>query len=192
MPLPLLAGIGAYNDTKCLVTSTNDAVEALKHTLESLNKDEKLVIYADGPATNVSTLLLLYPQLSKKIDFVLLFMGRDTVTHPKFAVGTTNTLFDLYFSDFNFDLDGYAVEVLIKSHISLVFVGGEVANQSMWLNRNDIAKIVFELFTVAFSKLITMPRSVVFIYYSQGIVNEMDVQFDCPFRCPFRCPSCTV
>ena len=49
--------------------------------------------------------------------------------------------FILVFLDFNFELDRYAVEILIKSGVSLVFAGAEVALNSMWLWKDDLEAI---------------------------------------------------
>lgn len=141
LPLSAFTGISRYIDTGSVSTRTNAGVEAMKTALESLEKDEKLVIYADGPGTNVATLLLLYPKLQDKIDFIVLFMGRDTVSYPVFGFGDVSTKLNQYFSDFNFELDRYSVEVLIKSGVSLVFAGAELAKNSMWLYEHDLKNI---------------------------------------------------
>jgi len=55
---------------------TNEAVEALSERL----RKNPLHILAIGPATNISTLLLLYPELKSRIEEVVLVAGRRKST----------------------------------------------------------------------------------------------------------------
>ena len=44
----------------------------------------------------------------------------------------------LYVIDFNFEHDVYSVELLLASGVPLIFAGGEVSKNSMWLFRKDL------------------------------------------------------
>ena len=135
-------GYAPYQNPSKLLTYTNDAVEAMKNTLLSLVGDEKLYIYADGPCTNVAILLILYPELRSKIGFICVFMGRETVIEPAFQFGTKQKDNGIYFSDFNFDLDPLACQILLKqASVPVILVGGQLAKNSLIMHSSDIADL---------------------------------------------------
>ena len=132
-------GYQPYKDPSKLETKTNDAVEGLANTLRSLNDGEKLYIYADGPCTNIAILLILYPQLRSKIGFICVFMGRQTVIKPKFQFGSKQVKDDTFFTDFNFNLDPFACQLLLtQANIPVILVGCQLAKNSLIMYNSDI------------------------------------------------------
>ena len=120
-------GIPVYKgaDGKEKFGKRNEAVEALADAL----REERLTILALGPATNLGTLVQLYPELTPRIKQIVLCAGR----RPGIAFTPGRGKREL--SDYNFELDPHSFEVLLSSGIPLVFVGYEAA-ESIYLNKN--------------------------------------------------------
>ena len=97
-PIPSFDGPLSYNSPSKFVIRPNDAVTALYNQLASMSENEKLYIYADGPVTNIALLALLYPEVLSKIGSVTVFMGRNTITDPKFQAGSLMVATDSYFT----------------------------------------------------------------------------------------------
>ena len=108
---------------------TNEAVEALSERL----KKTPLHILAIGPATNISTLLLLYPELKSQIKEVVLVAGRRKPT-SYFKIGKTETE---HAPDLNFDLDNDAFRVLFESGVKVVLCPFEISNK-VWITEKDL------------------------------------------------------
>ena len=108
-PIPNMDGPFRYKNPTKFVTVTNDGVEALRETLEALGDDEKLYIYADGPATNMALLLLFHPHVIDKIACIVMFMSRNTVDNPILQIGTKMQQAGAYFTDFNHVCTVYVV-----------------------------------------------------------------------------------
>ncbi|GAA0751118.1 nucleoside hydrolase [Psychroflexus lacisalsi] len=111
---------------------TNDAVEALAEAL----KKEPLHILAIGPATNIATLVLLYPELKSQIKEVVLVAGRRTPT-SYFEIGKPEVK---HAPDLNFDLDNDAFRVLLENEISVVLCPFEISNK-VWITQKDLGKL---------------------------------------------------
>ena len=72
---------------------------------------------------------------------IVMFMGRDTVDFPRLQVGTSQKKLDLYFTDFNHDLDPFAAQAVIMSDARVVLVGCQIALHSMWLFEKDLINL---------------------------------------------------
>lgn len=111
---------------------TNDAVEALAKQL----RKESLHILAIGPATNIATLVLLYPELKSQIKEVVLVAGRRSPT-SYFEIGKAEIK---HAPDLNFDLDNNAFRVLFENEIPVVLCPFEISNK-VWITQNDLKRL---------------------------------------------------
>lgn len=111
---------------------TNDAVEALAKQL----RKESLHILAIGPATNIATLVLLYPELKSQIKEVVLVAGRRSPT-AYFEIGKTEIR---HAPDLNFDLDNNAFRVLLENEIPVVLCPFEISNK-VWITQEDLQSL---------------------------------------------------
>jgi len=109
--------------------ATNPAVEALAKQL----KKEPLHILAIGPATNIATLVLLYPELKSQIKEVVLVAGRRSPT-AYFEIGKPTVR---HAPDLNFDLDNDAFRVLLENDIPVVLCPFEISNK-VWITQDDL------------------------------------------------------
>jgi len=110
---------------------TNEAVEVLAQNLG----EQKLTILALGPATNVATLLLLYPQLAERIEEIVLVAGRRSADYA-FHIGDEA----LPFPDFNFELDPIAFQVIMQTEIPITLCPFEISSQ-VWIKAPDLEKL---------------------------------------------------
>ena len=110
---------------------TNEAVEALASAL----KNQKLIIMAIGPATNVGVLLLKYPELASQITEVVLVAGRRKPT-DYFAIGTQGNRA----RDLNFDLDNDAFNVMFEHKVPVVLCPFEISNK-VWVKAEDLKRL---------------------------------------------------
>lgn len=111
---------------------TNAAVEALAKQL----RKEPLHILAIGPATNIATLVLLYPELKSQIKEVVLVAGRRSPT-AYFKIGKTEIR---HAPDLNFDLDNNAFRVLLENDIPVVLCPFEISNK-VWITQEDLQSL---------------------------------------------------
>jgi pyrimidine-specific ribonucleoside hydrolase len=107
--------------------NVNVAVTALAEAL----RKEKLTIIALGPATNIATVLLLYPELKDQIVQVIWCAGRRPFSHFNPGRGKINVC------DCNFDHSTDAGEILLASGVHVVLSGYESAS-SIYLSLKDI------------------------------------------------------
>lgn len=64
------SGLGDWKFPKCVLKTTKEnAVEKMREVL--LNSDKKVVIIALGPLTNIAELLIKYPEVKEKIDYIM-------------------------------------------------------------------------------------------------------------------------
>lgn len=110
---------------------TTDAVEALAEAL----RRQAMVILAIGPATNIGTLLLKYPELKSRIKEIVLVAGRRKPT-DYFKIGNA----DNRAQDLNFDLDNTAFRVLLQKKLNIVLCPYEVSSK-VWLKKEDLNKL---------------------------------------------------
>lgn len=111
---------------------SNEAVEALANAL----RKEPLSILAIGPATNIGTLLLLYPELKSQIKEVVLVAGRRTPT-SYFEIGRPTSH---HAPDLNFDLDNNAFRILLENGVKVVLCPFEISNK-VWITADDLDKM---------------------------------------------------
>ncbi|WP_242506683.1 nucleoside hydrolase [Vibrio vulnificus] len=125
--LPVIKGASSPLDVSNI--EENGAVEALAGML----RKQPMTIVAIGPATNIASLVLLYPELIGQIDQVILVAGRSS-EGKSFIAGPKQ---NVPFRDLNFDLDPDAIKVLIESNIPVVLTPFELANQ-VWVTKEDL------------------------------------------------------
>ena len=125
-PISVYKGAGKKIDLDHV--ETNDAVEAMAEAL----RKEPLTILAIGPATNVSLLLLRYPELAPQIKEVVLVAGRRTPT-SYFEIGNPVR----HAPDLNFDLDNDAFRILLQRGLKVVLCPFEISNK-VWLTQEDM------------------------------------------------------
>lgn len=106
--------------------------EAVDGMAEALRRGP-MSILALGPVTNVATLLQQHPDLTERIERVIVVAGRREgqrfISTPKQPRP---------FRDFNFELDPDAMGVLLKSDVPLVMAPWEVSSH-IWLTREDLS-----------------------------------------------------
>ncbi|WP_245539741.1 nucleoside hydrolase [Psychroflexus tropicus] len=125
--IPVYKGAGKAMNLDSI--QTNDAVEALAKQL----KKEPLHILAIGPATNIATLVLLYPELKSQIKEVVLVAGRRSPT-AYFEIGKPTVR---HAPDLNFDLDNNAFRILLENEIPVVLCPFEISNK-VWITQDDL------------------------------------------------------
>ncbi len=123
---------GAGEKINLQKVESNEAVEALARAL----RKEPLSILAIGPATNVGTLLLLYPELKSQIKEVVLVAGRRTHT-SYFEIGKPTSH---HAPDLNFDLDNNAFRILFENEVKVVLCPFEISNK-VWITAEDLEKM---------------------------------------------------
>lgn len=96
--------------------SNRNAIEAMKETL--LASDEKIVLIATGPLTNVGALLIAHPEVKSKIKYIS-YMGGA-------AVGGNMTPT----TEFNVYVDPHAAEIVFQSGIPIVMSGLDVTHKA--------------------------------------------------------------
>jgi pyrimidine-specific ribonucleoside hydrolase len=122
---------GAAEALNLKEVKTNDAVEALAEAI----KQQKMIILAIGPATNIALLLLKYPELKSQIEEVVLVAGRRKAT-DHFEIGNKG----VHAQDLNFDLDPDAFRILFESGVKVVLCPFEISNK-VWLKRADLDRL---------------------------------------------------
>lgn len=105
----------------------NEAVNALVQAL----KKETLTIIALGPATNIATVMILYPELITRIKRIVWCAGRTPDLH--FKPGKA----DINVCDCNFDKDPAAGAILLASQAPLTLSGYEPASY-IHLSKQDL------------------------------------------------------
>jgi len=109
----------------------NAALRALVGALE----DAKLWIAAIGPLTNIGSLLTLRPDLTARIEGIVMVAarrpGQRFLSHPEQPAG---------FPDLNFECDPAAMQVLLDSTVPLVFAPWELSSH-VWLTTEDLDRI---------------------------------------------------
>ncbi|MCE7996392.1 MAG: hypothetical protein HEP71_30720 [Roseivirga sp.] len=114
-------------------TETSPAVEAMATALTDLKNGQKMTIAAIGSLVNVATLLIMHPELTDKIESVVVVAGRYDHTQ-QFKFGTNP---GGIFRDLNFDVDPAAFYVLLNAPVKTVLAGVEVS-QTMWIYKSDL------------------------------------------------------
>lgn len=124
--IPVYKGAASAIDLKKI--ETNPAVEALAQVL----KTQRITILAIGPATNIGTLLLKYPELGKQIDEVILVAGRRSA-EDYFKIGDQGRRAP----DLNFDLDNDAFKLLFQHEVPVTLCPFEISNK-VWIGEREL------------------------------------------------------
>lgn len=95
----------------------NDAIEEMKNLLVS--SDEKITIMAIGPLTNIAMLIRKYPEVTDKIEEIVLMGG--SISRGNSGV----------YSEFNIDCDPEAADIVFKSSIPKVMVTLDVGLKAL-------------------------------------------------------------
>ena len=128
---PSVLGVFAGASVAEELGTETDASRALAAALRA----EPLTILALGPATNVATVLVRYPELKSRIVRVIAVAGRRP--GQLFTTGTTNPRGH---RDFNFELDPEAFRLLIQSDIPLVLAPFEISSK-IWIETADLDRL---------------------------------------------------
>ncbi len=96
---------------------------------------EKLTIIAQGPLTNIATVIVNYPDLVKNIALIVIVAGKrpGNLFHP-------GQQWWFHFSDFNIRKDTTAAKIVLNSGIPLVLTPFELATK-VTIMRSDIDKL---------------------------------------------------
>lgn len=125
--LPVVGGAAAANQ----LGNETPAVAAIA---EALSKSS-LTILALGPVTNVGSLLMRHPELHHKIERIIVVAGRRP--GQRF---TPNPDRITAASDFNFERDPAAMQVILDSDIDFVMAPWEVSSK-VWITKEDIESL---------------------------------------------------
>jgi inosine-uridine nucleoside N-ribohydrolase len=98
-------------------------------------RQEKLTIIAQGPLTNVATVIVNYPDLVKNIDRIVMVAGKrpGNLFHP-------GQQWWFHFRDFNIRKDTPAAKIVLDSGIPLILAPFELATK-VTIMRSDLNKL---------------------------------------------------
>ena len=114
-------------------TSSTDASVAIVEAL-SMWCEEKIIIIALGPLTNIAAALSQNSSIAQCIKEVISVSGRRP--GQKFTINNASN----HLRDLNFDLDPFSYAVVINSTVALTLIPWEVSSQ-VWLLRSDLEGI---------------------------------------------------
>ncbi len=92
---------------------------------------EELTIVAIGPVTNIATVLLNHPELTRRIKTIVAVAGRRP--HQRFSLSPSAPAF----RDFNFESDAPAFQVLLDAGVPLVLTPWEISSK-VWMHKDDL------------------------------------------------------
>jgi inosine-uridine nucleoside N-ribohydrolase len=103
--------------------------------IASLLRREKLTIIAQGPLTNIATVIVNYPDLVKNIDRIVIVAGKrpGDLFHP-------GQQWWFHFRDFNIRKDTPAAKIVLDSGIPLILTPFELATK-VTITRSDLDKL---------------------------------------------------
>jgi pyrimidine-specific ribonucleoside hydrolase len=103
--------------------------------IASTLRREKLTIIAQGPLTNIATVIVNYPDLVKNIALIVMVAGKrpSNLFHP-------GKQWWFHFSDFNIRKDPPAAKIVLESGIPLVLTPFELATK-VTIMRSDLDKL---------------------------------------------------
>ena len=103
--------------------------------IASLLRRENLTIIAQGPLTNIATVIINYPDLVKNIDRIVMVAGKrpGDLFHP-------GQQWWFHFRDFNIRKDTPAAKIVLDSGIPLVLTPFELATK-VTIMRSDLDKL---------------------------------------------------
>lgn len=120
--IPVHVGADSYKE----LGQRTAAIRALEQALEQ----GPMMILALGPATNITTLLQLRPDLRPNVQAISFCAGR----RPGMVFTPTGA--KVRFSDYNFDLDTVAGRLLLQMDVPLLLAGYDCAD-SLFLTKAD-------------------------------------------------------
>jgi inosine-uridine nucleoside N-ribohydrolase len=103
--------------------------------IASMLRREKLTIIAQGPLTNIATVIINHPDLVKNIDRIVIVAGKQPgdLFHP-------GQQWWFHFRDFNIRKDTPAARIVLDSGIPLVLTPFELAT-NVTITRSDLDKL---------------------------------------------------
>jgi inosine-uridine nucleoside N-ribohydrolase len=125
---PIYEGSHIQGSPKWKSTQASSAIASLLHR-------EKLTIIAQGPLTNIATVIVNYPDLVKNIDRIVMVAGKrpGDLFHP-------GQQWWFHFRDFNIRKDTPAAKIVLESGIPLVLTPFELATK-VTIMRSDLDKL---------------------------------------------------
>lgn len=129
---PETHGEGGLGDSVLLEsgkkTEKENAILFIRRLIGELSEEEKAVIVATGPLTNIALVLRIFPEIKDKISEIV-FMG-GSLSGGNVTDG----------AEFNFFADPEAAQMVLGSGVPLVMCGLDVTEQCT-LTRNQILKL---------------------------------------------------
>lgn len=121
-------GMGDYVFKEDIFAPLSDrpALEAMANVLQK--SEEKVVICPIGPLTNIAQLLMLYPKLKEKIDFLSIMGG-------SLKGGNTNAA-----AEFNFLADPEAANIVFNSGVPIIMAGLDVTEKA-YIDKSHLDRI---------------------------------------------------
>jgi pyrimidine-specific ribonucleoside hydrolase len=121
-------GIGElFNEDDLAKLSEKNAVETIAKILRE--SEEKIIIIAVGPLTNIATVFLIYPELKEKVE-VLSIMGGSTTVGNRTAKG-----------EFNFLVDPHAAHIVMNLGLPVILAGLNVTIKDAYITDEDVEKM---------------------------------------------------
>ena len=105
------------------------------HALASALEEERLVIIALGPLTNIATLIKTHPELTARIERIVLVGGKrpGQLFHPGHQ-------WWFHFGDFNISQDPDAAEIVLRSGVPITLVPFELATKLV-VTESDLERL---------------------------------------------------
>ncbi len=125
---PLYEGSHDQGSPEWKSTQASAAIASILHR-------EKLTIIAQGPLTNIATVIINYPDLVKNIDRIVIVAGKrpGDLFHP-------GQQWWFHFRDFNIRKDTPAAKIVLNSGIPLILTPFELATK-VTIMRSDLDKL---------------------------------------------------
>ncbi len=125
---PIYEGSHAQGSPDWKLTQGSVAIASILHR-------EKLTIIAQGPLTNIATVIVNYPDLVKNIDRIIIVAGKrpGNLFHP-------GQQWWFHFRDFNIRKDTPAAKIVLDSGIPLILTPFELATK-VTIMRSDLDKL---------------------------------------------------
>ena len=122
---PIYEGSHAQGSPEWKSTQASEAIASLLH-------QENLTIIAQGPLTNIATVIINHPDLVKNIDRIIMVAGKQPgdLFHP-------GQQWWFHFRDFNIRKDTPAAKIVLDSGIPLVLTPFELATK-VTIMRSDL------------------------------------------------------
>lgn len=133
-PELVIRGITAPPDPAAAIPSSVP-VSPDPAALANALRQERLVILAFGPATNIATLVREHPDLTRHIEEAILVAGRRPGEHLVPVPDSTRRL-----ADTGFEKDSAAFRTLLESRVPLVLISWQAATEAL-ITESDLGAI---------------------------------------------------